>query len=76
MDADDSRAALEAELRQLEADLAVLRRTAELRREVGEQGAIDAADRSALITEAEEQEALAEDLELRRDGLGRKLGLE
>jgi predicted nucleic acid-binding Zn-ribbon protein len=77
MNADDSRAALERELRQVEADIAELRRTAgELHEQVGEIGPTDAAERSALITQAEEQEALAEDLEARRDELRQRLGLE
>jgi hypothetical protein len=77
MDADDSRAALERELRQVEADVAELRRTAaELREQVGEIGPTDAVERSALITQAEEQEALAVELEARRDELRQRLGLE
>jgi multidrug resistance efflux pump len=76
MDADDSNDALEAELRQLETDLEELRRTAaQLRAEIGD-GPTDAVDRSALITQAEEQDALAEDLEARRDELRHKLGPE
>ncbi|MGI8332316.1 hypothetical protein ACRYCC_20290 [Actinomadura scrupuli] len=77
MDADDSRAALERELRQVEADVAELRRTAaELREQVGEIGPTDAVERSALIGQAEEQENLAAELEGRRDELRQHLGLE
>ncbi|MCW2914522.1 MAG: hypothetical protein JWN52_2590 [Actinomycetia bacterium] len=76
MDADGSKAALEEELRQVEADLAELRRTAvELRSQIGD-GPGDAVDRSATITAAEEQEALADQLEARRDELLRRLGRE
>jgi hypothetical protein len=63
----------------VEADLAELRRTAaELRRQIGEgwNEPTDAAERAALITQAEEQEAFAEDLEARRDELRRRLGLD
>jgi hypothetical protein len=76
MDADGSKAALEEELRQVEADLAELRRTAaELRSQIGD-GPGDAVDRSTTITAAEEQEALADQLEARRDELLRRLGRE
>jgi multidrug resistance efflux pump len=71
----DSRA-LRAELDEVEADLAELRHSAsELRLQVGEQGfgPGDASDRAVLITAAEEQEAFAERLEVRRDELRRRL---
>jgi hypothetical protein len=76
MHSDDTRAVLEQELRQVETDLAELRDTANrLRREVGD-GPMDLVDRSALLSEAEEQDAVAEDLEARRAELRHKLGLE
>jgi signal transduction histidine kinase len=76
MNGDASKAALERELLQLEADLADLRRTAaDLRQQIGD-GPGDAVDISTTITEAEEQEALAEELEVRRDELRRRLGLQ
>ena len=66
---------LREELRVLEDDLARLRRTAaELRRQVGEDEPGDFADKSAMITAAEEQEALAEQLEARRLDLLQRLG--
>ena len=59
----------------LEEDLAMLRRTAaELRRQVGEDEPGDLADKSAMIEAAEEQEALAEQLEARRLYLLQRLG--
>jgi hypothetical protein len=79
MDADDSKAALQEKLRQVEADLAELRRTAaELRQRIGERwdDPIDAADRATMITAAEEQEALAESLEARRSKLLHRLDME
>lgn len=63
-------AALRHELRELEADLAELRDAASnLRRQIGERWfePMDAAERAALLTAAEEQEALTESLEARRD---------
>ncbi len=70
-------AALREELRLIEEDLARLRETAaSLRQRIGERwdDPTDAAERSALIEEAEEQEALIEVLETRRQELLRKLG--
>jgi hypothetical protein len=75
-DPQDPQAALREELREVEADLAELRRTAaELRRQIGERwfDPTDEPERAALITAAEEQEALAEELELRREELLRRL---
>jgi hypothetical protein len=72
MGSDHSPTALRQELESVEAELANLRESAEgLRRQVGEglSGPIDESERSALITAAEEQEALAESLEARRDDL-------
>jgi hypothetical protein len=76
---EDPEAALRAELRDVEADIADLRHTAaELRRQVSERWfePTDASERSALITAAEEQEALAESLETRRVELLKLLGQE
>jgi hypothetical protein len=70
-------AALREELRLIEEDLARLRETAaNLRQRIGERwdDPTDAAERSALIEEAEEQAALIEVLETRRQELLRKLG--
>jgi hypothetical protein len=69
------RSALQQELRDVEADVAELRDTAEkLRAQIGDRSyePTDASERAALITAAEEQEALVETLEVRRDKL-RKL---
>ncbi|GHH66880.1 hypothetical protein GCM10017673_13140 [Streptosporangium violaceochromogenes] len=58
------------ELRQVEKDLARLRsEAADLRLQVGEVGPTDAAERSALIAMADQQESLADELEARRQGL-------
>ena len=70
-------AALREELRLMEEDLARFRETAaNLRQRIGERwdDPTDAAERSALIEEAEEQSALIEVLEARRQELLRKLG--
>ena len=70
-------AAMREELRLVEEDLARLReRAADLRRLIGERGnePTDPAERSALIEAAEEQEALADELEARREELLRRLG--
>jgi hypothetical protein len=75
MDREDDRSALRQELREVEADVAELRDTAEkLRAQIGDRSyePTDASERAALITAAEEQEALVETLETRRDKL-RKL---
>jgi multidrug resistance efflux pump len=64
-----------AELVRVDAELDELRRQVhDLRAEVSEEGAMDAADRTALITQAEELEALAAELERRRDALEKSLG--
>lgn len=71
--------ALRGQLREVEADIEELRRTAaEIRLRIGEHwfGPTDEAERAALITAAEEQEALAERLEARRLDLRRRLGAE
>jgi hypothetical protein len=75
MDGEDESSALRQELREVEADVAELRDTAvSLRAQIGDRSSepTDASERAALITAAEEQEALVETLEARRDKL-RKL---
>ncbi|MGI5492862.1 hypothetical protein [Microtetraspora malaysiensis] len=65
-----------SQLERVEADLARLRQEVkELRREIGERrdGTTDAAEMSALFTNVEQQEALIEDLELRRQHVLRRL---
>ncbi|GLK14594.1 hypothetical protein [Streptosporangium carneum] len=62
------------ELRQVEKDLARLRaEAAGLREQVGEIGPTDAAERSALISMADQQEGLADELEERRESLLRRI---
>jgi hypothetical protein len=76
MDADTRTAALREELRVVEEDLARLRETAaELRHRIGsrDDDPTDPEERSLLITTAEEQEALIEVLEQRREDLLRRL---
>ena len=70
-------AAIREELRLVEEDLARLcEAAADLRRRIGERAdyPTDPAELSALIEEADEQEALAEELEARREELLRRLG--
>ena len=70
-------AAIREELRLVEEDLARIRETAaDLRRRIGERAdhPTDPAELSALIEEAEEQEFLADELEVRREELLRRLG--
>ncbi|MFF4414750.1 hypothetical protein ACFYY8_19665 [Streptosporangium sp. NPDC001559] len=63
------------ELRQVEEDLARLRsEVAGLREQVGDLGPTDAMDRSALISMADQQEALADELEERRESLLKQVG--
>jgi hypothetical protein len=72
----DRESALRQELQGVESDLTELRDAAEnLRRQIGERWfePMDASERAALLTAAEEQEALAESLESRRDDLRRLL---
>jgi hypothetical protein len=69
--------ALRQELRGVEEELAQLRATAaDLRRRIGERDddPTDPAERSLLITTAEEQEAFVAVLEQRREDLIRRLG--
>lgn len=62
------------ELREVEDDLASLRRSAaELRSSIGEGEPGDAADRAAALTAAEEQEDFIEQLEAREAELRRRL---
>jgi len=72
-----STADLAGELRLVEEDLTRLRETtADLRRRIGDRDEepTDAAERSALIEAAEEQEALIDQLEGRREKLLTRLG--
>jgi hypothetical protein len=73
--AEKSVAELREEFRLVEEDIENLRRSArQLRQQVGQDEPGDVADRAATITAAEEQEALAEQLEARRAELRRCLG--
>jgi SMC interacting uncharacterized protein involved in chromosome segregation len=77
VDGEHDETALRQELERVESDLNDLRETArELRQQVGERWfePTDASERAALITAAEEQEALLEQLEMRRDELRKLLG--
>ena len=77
MDTSESAAAFEDELRIVNEDLARLRKeAADLRRRIGEREdePTDPAERSALIEQAEEQEALIDMLKARREELLRELG--
>jgi hypothetical protein len=72
MTGDVSADRLRAELREVETDLANLRRTAaDIRSGVGE--AEDPADRGSLIQAADEQDSLADQLTVRRDDLLRRI---
>jgi hypothetical protein len=76
MGADDPPAQLREELGQVDEELARLRTiAAELRRQIGERSyePTDPAERSLLITEAEQQEALVAVLERRREELLQRL---
>jgi hypothetical protein len=75
MDA-DSTTTLREELQRVEEELAQLRETAAaLRRRIGERAddPTDSAERAAMITAAEEQEAFIEVLEARREQLLERL---
>jgi SMC interacting uncharacterized protein involved in chromosome segregation len=77
VDGEHDETALRQELERVESDLNDLRETArELRQQVGERWfePTDASERATLITAAEEQEALLEQLEMRRDELRKLLG--
>ncbi|MEZ0076565.1 hypothetical protein [Planotetraspora sp. GP83] len=72
---DDSE--LREQLKQVEADLVRLREeVAEIRREIGERwdSPTDPAEIATVLTNAEQQEALIEDLEARRAQLLQRLG--
>jgi F0F1-type ATP synthase membrane subunit b/b' len=72
MDGDKTRADLQAELGEVERDLADVRRNADtIRDDVA--GSDDPADRGALIQQADEQDQLAEQLTARREELRRRL---
>jgi len=72
MTGDVSADRLRAELREVETDLANLRRTAaDIRSGVGE--ADDPADRGSLIQAADEQDSLVDQLTVRRDDLLRRI---
>lgn len=72
MNGENSATELRAELRQVEIDLANVRKAAaDIRASVGE--ADDPADRGALIQAADEQDSLADQLAARHDNLARKL---
>src|SRR3954452_15933237 len=76
MGADDPTAQLRDQVGRVEEELTRLRNTAaELRRQIGEGSyePTDPAERSLLITEAEEQEALIAVLERRREELLQRL---
>jgi hypothetical protein len=77
MNTNQPAAALQDELRVIDGDLARLRETAaDLRRRIGEcaDDPTDPVERAALIEQAEEQEALIDVLEARREQLVRELG--
>ena len=75
MSDETARADLRAELQEVEADLAGLRRTArELREQIGEDEAGDYEDRASAIQAADEQDVLIGQLEDRRTTLLRRLG--
>jgi hypothetical protein len=70
-----ARADLRAELQEVEADLAGLRRSArQLREQIGEDEAGDYEDRASAIEAADEQDDLIGQLEDRRNTLLRRLG--
>ena len=72
MTADSSADRLRADLKEVESDLANLRRTAaDIRSGIGEED--DPADRGSLIQAADEQDSLAEQLTARRDDLLRRI---
>lgn len=72
MSADTAREQLQAELAEVDSDLASLRRSAtEARGGVAE--AEDPTDRGALIREADEQDEIADQLIARRETLVRRL---
>jgi hypothetical protein len=72
-------AALRSELKQLEELIARTRSSAAgVHEEIGsqEEGTLDSGEISELFSETQEQEALLGELELRRDQLRRRLGMD
>ena len=66
---------LRAELGRVESELSLMHQEVhELRTQLRDEGPVDAADRSAIITQAEELESFVEQLERRRRTLLEKLG--
>jgi Skp family chaperone for outer membrane proteins len=66
---------LRVQLSRVEAELSELLREAhELRAQLTDDGPMDSADRSAIITQAEQLEALADELQRRREELLEQLG--
>jgi hypothetical protein len=66
---------LKGDLDRVEAERSELLRTVrELRSQLADAGPVDAADRTAVIRQAEELEALAAELQRRRDTLAKKAG--
>lgn len=74
-DGSGSAADLRAELGRVESELSLMHQEVhELRTQLRDEGPVDAADRSAIITQAEELESFVEQLERRRRTLLEKLG--
>jgi hypothetical protein len=76
--ADDSKVELQEELRELDENVAVLRRNVEeMRQRIADhsEGSSDRVDLTNAITEAEQEEAILATLEARRTELAAKLGL-
>ena len=66
---------MRAELSRIDTELADMRaQVRELRSQLADAGPVDAADRASVITQAEELEALAAQLERRRETLVERLG--
>jgi erythromycin esterase-like protein len=66
---------IQAEIRRIDEERAeLLRQARDLRESLNDAGPIDAEDRAATITQAEELEAFAEELQRRRDSLRARLG--
>jgi hypothetical protein len=66
---------IQAEIRRIDEERAeLLRQARDLRESLNDAGPIDAEDRAATITQAEELEAFAEELQRRRDSLRERLG--
>ena len=66
---------LRAELSRIDEELAELRRQVrEIRSQLADEGPVDAADRAAAMSQAEELEALSVPLERRREAVRVKIG--